>query len=104
VLSDATAAFARYYGGAQPGDDNFADVVAVDGEIVAVIAEREQWRKESHTLLLFPILELPRMRKKPPAGPCRTLPPEQRERRRKGGHHDDTATRRAHRNPARADA
>jgi hypothetical protein len=34
------------YGGAKPGDGNFADVLAIDGDIVEVIAERERRRKE----------------------------------------------------------
>jgi hypothetical protein len=36
------------YGGAQPGDDNFADIVAIDADIVAVIAERERRRRGPH--------------------------------------------------------
>ena len=35
-----------YYGGAKPGDDNFADVVAIDAEILEVLAEREQRRRK----------------------------------------------------------
>jgi hypothetical protein len=34
------------YGGAKPGDGNFADVFAVDDDILEVIAERERRRKE----------------------------------------------------------
>jgi hypothetical protein len=41
VTSDeAESELVVYYGGAQPGDDNFADVVAIDEGIYAVIAER----------------------------------------------------------------
>ena len=38
--------FVVYYGGASPGDGNFADIVAIDGEIVEVLAERERRKKK----------------------------------------------------------
>ena len=38
--------FVIYYGGASPGDGNFADIVAIDGEIVEVLAERERRKKK----------------------------------------------------------
>jgi hypothetical protein len=34
------------YGGAKPGDYNFADIVALDADILEVIAEREHRRKK----------------------------------------------------------
>jgi hypothetical protein len=37
-----------YHGGAKPGDQTFADIVAIDGDIVEIIAERERrrWKRE----------------------------------------------------------
>ena len=34
------------YGNTQPGDDNFADVVAIDADILEVLAERERQKEE----------------------------------------------------------
>jgi hypothetical protein len=42
----ASMEFVIYYGGASPGDGNFADIVAIDGEIVEVLAERERRKKK----------------------------------------------------------
>jgi hypothetical protein len=33
------------HGGAQPDDDSFANVVAVDEEVIIAIALREKWRR-----------------------------------------------------------
>ena len=41
-MSEAGATLTICYGNAQPGDDNFADVVAVVSDIIAVLAERER--------------------------------------------------------------
>ena len=35
----------RYFGNVRPGENNFADVVAIDGEIVHLIEAIEQWRR-----------------------------------------------------------
>ena len=45
-MSEAEVEFVVYYGGASPGDGNFADIVAIDGEIVEVLAERERRKKK----------------------------------------------------------
>ena len=46
MIPDDESKLVVYYGGAQPGDDNFADIVAVDADILEVIAERERQRKK----------------------------------------------------------
>jgi hypothetical protein len=45
-MREAEVEFVIYYGGASPGDGNFADIVAIDGEIVEVLAERERRKKK----------------------------------------------------------
>lgn len=44
--ADNETEFVVYYGGAEPGDNNYADIVAVDAEIIEVLVERERRRKE----------------------------------------------------------
>jgi hypothetical protein len=41
----AEAELVVYYGGARPGDDNYAEIVAVDADIVHVLALRERRAK-----------------------------------------------------------
>lgn len=45
MSAEAEFEFVAYYGGAKPGDGNYAEVVAVDADIIEVLAERERRRK-----------------------------------------------------------
>ena len=39
MSDEAESELVVYYGGARPGDGNFADVVAIDADILEVIAD-----------------------------------------------------------------